>query len=113
MNNGAVCALPGTDVGAFWHRNQLTGNWGGARTDLARRGIFLDLYSTSAYQDVTAGGLKTGGAFVQNTELSINVDTGRAGLWPAGLVHVTLESRFLSSPQSTFTVGYSVPHYYE
>ncbi len=95
VNNGAVFGLPGTDVGDFWHRTQLTGDWGGARTDLARRGIFLDLY-----------------AFVQNTELSINVDTGRAGLWPGGLVHVTLESRFGSSPQSTFTVGSSVPHYY-
>jgi len=112
VNNGPVFGLPGTDVSDFWHRTQLSGDWGGARTDLARRGFFFDLYSTSAYQGVTAGGLKTGSAFVQNTELSINVDTGRAGLWPGGLVHVTLESRFGSSPQSTFTVGSSVPHYY-
>src|SRR5260370_38790364 len=72
----------------------------------------LDLYSNGAYQGVTAGGLKTGGAFVQNTALSINLDTPRAGLWPGGLLHVTLESRFGSSPQSTFTVCSSVPHYY-
>ncbi len=112
LNNGSVFGLPGTDVGDFWHRTQLSSDWGGARTNLARRGFFFDMYSISAYQGVTAGGLKTGGAFVQNTQLSINVDTGRAGLWPGGLFHVTLESRFGSSPQSTFTVGSAVPQYY-
>src|SRR5258708_17668698 len=112
LNNGPVFGMPGTDVGDFWHRTQLTGDGGGARTNLARRGIFLDLYSTSAYQGVTAGGLKTGGAFVQNTELSINVNTGRAGLWPGGLLHVTLESPFGSSPHSPFTLRPSSPNYH-
>jgi hypothetical protein len=28
--------------------------------------------------------VKTGGAFIQNTQLSINVGTGRAGLWSGG-----------------------------
>ncbi len=112
LNNGSVFGLPGTEVGDFWHRTQLSGDWGGARTDLARRGFFFDLYSISAYQGVTAGGLRTGGAFVQNTQFSINVDTGRAGLWPGGLFHVTLDSRFGSSPRSTFTVGSTVPQYF-
>jgi porin len=40
------------------------------------------------------------------------VDTGRAGLWPGGVFHFTLESRYgSSSPQNTFTVGSSVPQY--
>jgi hypothetical protein len=112
LNNGSVFGVPGTDAGDLSHRTQLSGDWGGARTDLARRGFFFDLYSTSAYQDVAAGGLKTGGAFLQNIQLSINVDTGRAGLWPGGLVHVTLESRLGSSPQNTFTVGSALPQYY-
>jgi len=104
--------MPGTDIGDFWHRTQLTGDWGGARTYLARHGFFFDLYSISAYQDVTTGGLKTGGSFIQNIQLSINVDTGRAELWPGGLFHVTLESRSGSSPQNTFTIGSTVPQYY-
>jgi hypothetical protein len=112
LNNGPVFGLPGTEVGDFWHRTQLSGDWGGARTDLARHGFFFDLYSTSTYQNVTAGGIKTGSAFLQNTQLSINLDTGRAGLWPGGLLHVTLESRFGDSPQNTFTVGSAVPQYY-
>jgi len=112
FNYGPVFGIPGTDAGDFWHRTQLSGDWGGARTDLARHGLFFDLYSTSAYQDVASGGLKTGNAFIQNTQLSINIDTGRAGLWSGGLFHITLESRYgSSSPQETFTVGSTVPQY--
>jgi porin len=112
FNNGAVFGLPGTEVGAFGSRTQLSGDWRGRRTDLARHGLLFDLYSTSAYQNVASGGLKTGNAFVQNTQLSINVDTGRAGLWSGGIFHVTLESRYgSSSPQHTFTVGSTVPQY--
>ena len=112
FNNGPVFGLPGTDSRDFLHRTQLSGDWGGLRTDLARHGFFFDLYSTSAYQDVASGGLKTGSAFIQNTQLSINVDTGRAGLWPGGVFHVTLEARNgSSSPQDTFTVGSTVPQY--
>jgi hypothetical protein len=112
FNNGPVFGLPGTEVGDFRHRSQLSGDWGGIRTDLARHGVFFDLYSTSAYQDVASGGLKTGNTSVQNTQLSINVDTGRAGLWSGGVFHITLESRYgSSSPQNTFTVGSTVPQY--
>ena len=112
LNNGPVFGMPGTDAGDFRDRTQLSGDWGGLRTDLARHGFFFDLYSTSAYQDVASGGLKTGSAFIQNSQLSINVDTGRAGLWPGGIFHVTLEARNgSSSPQNTFTAGSTVPQY--
>jgi porin len=112
LNNGPVFGLPGTDSKGLRYHTQLSGDWGGLRTDLARHGFFFDLYSTSAYQDVTSGGLKTGSAFIQNTQLSINVDTGRAGLWPGGIVHFTLEARNgSSSAQDTFTVGATVPQY--
>ena len=104
------CQEPKREI--FVDRTQLSGDWGGLRTDLARHGFFFDLYSTSAYQDVASGGLKTGNTSIQNTQLSINVDTGRAGLWSGGIFHVTLESRYgSSSPQNTFTVGSTVPQY--
>jgi len=112
LNNGPVFGMPGTEVGDFRDRTQLSGDWGGLRTDLARHGFFFDLYSTSAYQDVASGGLKTGNTSIQNSQLSINVDTGRAGLWSGGIFHVTLESRYgSSSPQNTFTAGSIAPQY--
>src|SRR5262249_26420555 len=65
FNNGPVFGLGGTVGGDFWHRTQLTGDWSGARSNWADHGVFLDIYSTSAYQNVTSGGLETGSAFVQ------------------------------------------------
>ena len=109
FNNGPVFGLPGTVVGDFWQNTQLTGDWGGFRTNLAKHGIFFDLYSTSSYQDVASGGLKTGSSFVENLQLSINIDTGRAGLWPGGLFHFTVGSRFGDSAKNTFTAGSSTP----
>src|SRR5262249_59697617 len=43
FNNGLVFGLPGTDAGDFWHRTQLTGDWGGARTRLSPHGEVVDL----------------------------------------------------------------------
>ena len=111
FNYGPVFGLPGTVVGDFWSNTQLTGDWGGLRTQLARGGVFVDLYTTSTYQNVTSGGLKTGSAFFQNSQLSVNVDTGRAGLWPGGLFHFTMQSRYGSSPEDSFTTGGYVPQY--
>src|SRR3989475_3271709 len=109
FNNGPVFGLPGTVVGDFWQNTQVTGDWGGFRTSLAEHGIFFDLYSTSAYQDVASGGLKTGSSFVENIQLSINIDTGRAGLWPGGVFHFTVDSRFGDSAKNSLTVGSSTP----
>jgi hypothetical protein len=111
FNNGPVFGVPGTVTGDFWSRTQVTGDWGGARTSLANMGVFLDVYTTSVYQDVTSGGLKTGGSFVQNIQTSLNVDTGRAGLWSGGLLHVTVQSRYGDSPANTFTAGTTIPQY--
>jgi porin len=58
FNNGPVFGIPGTVTGDIWSRIQLTGDWGGVRTDWARHGVFIDIYSTSYYQNVTSGGLK-------------------------------------------------------
>ena len=63
FNNGPVFGLPGTVTGDFWDQTQLTGDWDGVRTEMTRGGLFIDLYLTSAYQDVTSGGLKTGPRF--------------------------------------------------
>jgi porin len=111
FNNGPVFGLPGTVEGDFWHRTQLIGDPNCKRTDLTRRGIFIDLYATSAYQDLTSGGLKTGNSYFQNTQLSINLDTWRAGLWPGGLFHFTVQSRYGSSPDNSFTAGSFAPEY--
>src|SRR5262252_9136159 len=111
FNNAPVFGLPGTVVGDFWDSTQVTGDWDGRRTELVRRGLFVDLYTTSTYQNVTSGGIKTGDSFVQNTQLSVNVDTARAGLWSGGLFHFTVQSRYGSSFDDAFNAGTFVPVY--
>ena len=41
FNNGPVFGIPGTVTGDIWNRTQLTGDWGGVRTDWARHGVSL------------------------------------------------------------------------
>ena len=111
FNNGPVFGLPGTLTGDFANRTQVNGDWGGSRTEFARHGWFFDVYTTSTYQDVTSGGMKTGSAFVQNTQASVNVDLGRAGLTDGGLFHFTLQSRYGATPDSSFSAGTAAPQY--
>lgn len=111
LNNGPVFGLPGTNVGGFLDRTQLTGDWGGTRTALARHGLFIDAYATGVYQNVMSGGTVEGSSFVQNVQVSINYDTGRAGLWSGGLFHFTMQGRFGDSTNDTFTAGTLQPQY--
>ncbi len=111
FNNGPVFGVPGTVTGSLSERTQLLGDWGGLRTEWARKGLFIDLYTTSSVQDVTSGGTKTGSSFVQNSQLVVNLDTGRAGLWDGGLIHFSLQSRYGGSPADTFNAGSIAPQY--
>jgi hypothetical protein len=112
FNNAPVFGLPGTVANqGFWNNTQLTGDWGGRRTELARNGYFFDVYTTSAYQDLMSGGLDPGDWFVQNTQMSLNIDTGRAGWWDGGLIHFTTQARYGSDPEQTFNSGATVPTY--
>ena len=111
LNNGPVFGLPGTKVGKFTENTQLTGDWGGLRTKLAKKGLFADVYTTSVYQNVMSGGTAEGSRFVQNVQVSINYDTGRAGLWSGGLFHFTMQGRFGDSAANTFTAGTLQPQY--
>src|SRR5260370_38985635 len=53
LNNGSVFGMPGTNIGTVWNPTQLTGDWAGPRTYLARHGFFFESYSICAYQTVT------------------------------------------------------------
>lgn len=111
FNDGAVFGLPGTQIGGIRERTHLTGDWGGVRTEWARRGVFVNLYNTAAYQEVW-NGLNSGSAFVNNTQLSVDLDTGRLGWWGGGLIHLAAESRYGSKNADVFGAGTLVPTYY-
>lgn len=111
FNDGLVFGLEGTQTGSIRERTQLTNDWGGLRSRWAESGVFLNLYNTVAYQNVT-GGLNPGDAFISNTQLSLDLDTGRLGWWSAGLIHAAIEARHGSSNSKVYGAGTLAPTYY-
>ncbi|MFM9957534.1 MAG: carbohydrate porin [Phycisphaerales bacterium] len=81
-------------AGEFWERRYLTGDWGGARTDLAQRGITLDLTFTQVAQSIVSGGQDTGARYGGKLDTVLNFDLDRMGALPGALVTVHIESRY-------------------
>lgn len=75
-------------------RSTFTGNWGGSRNDLASKGFTFDLSLTQIYQGVVSGGKKEDWEYGGRGNLTINVDTQKAGLWPGGFLNLELEGNF-------------------
>lgn len=75
-------------TGDLAHRKYLTGDWGGARTELANKGIFFDLDVTQILQGNAHGGRDTNSAFRYSgsADYYLRLDTARMGLWPGGLL---------------------------
>ena len=73
--------------GDLAHRKYLTGDWGGARTALANKGILFDLDVTQLLQGNAHGGRDTNNAFRYSgsADYYLKLDTARMGLWPGGL----------------------------
>lgn len=85
------------DYSGDWKTRQfLTGDWGGARTNLAEQGILLDLSLTQVFQGNVHGGADTNNAsrYSGSWDLRLKFDTARMGLWPAGLLELHAESFF-------------------
>lgn len=73
--------------GDLTHRKYLTGDWGGARTELAQKGLLFELDLTQLLQGNAHGGRDTNNAFRYSgsADYTIRLDTARMGLWPGGL----------------------------
>ncbi len=106
-------AVPDTWGGDFWSRPRLTGSWAGVRDELGRKGVVLDVDLYLTPQAVLTGGHDTGVDFWGNAEYTLNVDTGKLGLWPGGFLKVSASSGFGDSishdsgalvPVNTFTL---------
>lgn len=80
--------------GSIVERSTLTGDWGGERGALARRGLHIDLDSVLTYQGVASGGREDDDDFIGSTALQIQLDSGKMGLWPGGLVKFRAEARY-------------------
>ena len=88
---------PDTWGGDIFSRPRLTGDWGGLRDDLAKKGVVLDVDLLATPQDVVSGGRNTGGDFWGNVDYTLNVDTQKLGLWPGGFFKIEGDTGFGSN----------------
>jgi hypothetical protein len=75
-------------------RSTLTGNWGGARDDLAARGITITPSVTQFYQAPTGGKFEFG----SKAEVFLNINAAKLGLWDGFGIHVHGEYNFGHTP---------------
>ncbi len=93
----AVAGEPGQDKpysGDFLTRSTLTGDWGGVRNDLARKGVTFDASATQTYQGVVDGGKDSSWEYGGRSELTIKMDSGKMGLWRGGFLTAELEGNW-------------------
>jgi porin len=85
---------PSTVVGDFGESTQLFGDWGGVRSEWARNGVFLDIFSTTVLQGVVSGGNSGGATVTQNLDAYLTLSSDLLGWWQGGLLHLTVQSKF-------------------
>ncbi|KKO19217.1 MAG: hypothetical protein BROFUL_02061 [Candidatus Brocadia fulgida] len=84
-------------TGGLWHSAGLTGDWGGARQQLMDKGIRFDVSLIQTLQGNWAGGTDYDYPYQGNMRYGIQLDTGKAGLWPGGLLVARGETRYGNS----------------
>lgn len=87
--------IPYSDYsGDLWRRAALTGDWGGVRKQWMDNGLRIDASATFAVQGNLAGGVNNRTGTTGKLDLGLQLDTGKAHLWPGGVLKVAGEGRF-------------------
>lgn len=90
--------LPVPDyTGDFWSRSYLSGDWGGARTDLANKGIQFGFSWAQWLQGVSDGGADHRTNYGGLLDYTVNLDLMRMNVMPGALVKIRAESRYGNS----------------
>jgi porin len=84
-------------TGGLWHSAGLTGDWGGTRQQLMDKGIRFDVSLIQTLQGNWRGGTDFDYPYQGNMRYGIQLDTGKAGLWPGGLFVARGETRYGNS----------------
>ncbi len=99
---GAEAAARDSADGDVWTQPRATGDWGGYRDRLEEHGLRFDLDATYTFQGLATGGLRdpfkaiTSENEIGNTyssDLIVEADSERMGLWSGGLLRTRVEGR--------------------
>jgi porin len=80
--------------GDLLHRQYLTGDWGGTRTDLANKGVQFDVNFTQVVQSVVDGGRDTDTRYGGTLDYNLTLDLQQMGVMPGAIVKFRAESRY-------------------
>lgn len=89
--------VPPTWGGDLGSRARLTGDWGGARDDLGKKGVVFDADVYWMPQKTVSGGKDSSSGGRGNAIATLNVDTQKLGLWPGGFFNVQTVTSFGNS----------------
>jgi porin len=78
----------------FVHQEELTGDWGGARTKWKAKGIELASSLMQFYQGVTSGGTGTSSEYNGTAQAKLNFDFGKLAGWNFWSAEFKAETRF-------------------
>ena len=80
---------------SIWTRKQLTGDWGGLRTDLSKHGIDIDLKLSQYWQGVTSGGRDENDEYGGVMDYQVNLDGPKLfGSWDGFSINIHARTRF-------------------
>ena len=74
----------------FWHRDTMTGDWGGARKSMRDAGLDLSATDIGEIQTILSGGFRQGTSFVNRFDLSADADLEKLFGWKGGSAHFTI-----------------------
>jgi porin len=83
--------------GDLLSRSTLTGDWGGYRNEWAQKGITFDLSITQVGQGVVNGGKSGAWEYGGRSDIIMNLDSQKLGLWPGGFFNLELEGNWASA----------------
>jgi porin len=86
--------VPATWGGDLSSRPRFTGDWGGLRDELGKKGVVLDVDVLVTPMAVLSGGRSTGSETWGNVDYTLNVDTQKLGLWPGGFFMLSADTGF-------------------
>ena len=78
----------------FLEQQELTGNWGGARTRWRDKGLVLDTSFTQFYQGIAAGGRDEGSEYNATAQAKAEFDFGKLAGWQFWSAEIKGEWRF-------------------
>ena len=78
----------------FWHRETMTGDWGGTRSRWKEKGIELEFKQTNFYQGVASGGINENSVYNGKFEMWWKFDLGKVAGWKWWSAEIKSEVRF-------------------